>query len=558
MVAAAVLPPVIVPLRVMLGDGGTRFLASVGKQIPVEPEGRPVPVTTARPSGWTTWEKQKWVFAAVAGIYIAARLYRLAAICLDGDEIFSVGVSQQSWRALTAAAGADSIHPPLFYYLLKLWMSVGNDSLFWVRLLPTLIAVISIVPAVMLARQFRLRPVEINATLGLAAIHPLLIYYSQHVRMYDLLMLSALTSLWLFHRAIRSGMRSNTAVRYVPLTLVNIVMVHSHYYGWLVVGLECVYLLIWKRAHWKRAAVSVAVTFAAFCPWLYVAAKYAIAKGGLSSNLEWIQKPTFGDLTWFFVDLAGFGDFPEIGPRAVTVLALLVIVTAGAAWWNRRRLHSRHFAYMTRFLAFFVLGSVAIAFFASRILRSSVWGHRHMIYLGIPFLMMVACAYFRLPSRLLRISGAVLCAAWAFLAIQHHIKGDDRKTPFDTLVIQLLDQEKTTSGQVRFFSVDKYLHYPIWFYLETLKAGHKTGFASPIVDADLGTLAAEAARIEVKSNASIYDAQGAHFWVGYTSAWDQATLPEAQMIQRGCRTGPDLKVRDRYHTATIFPVWCGS
>ena len=531
-------------------------MAPVGKEITDLPEPRSVPVNRPRLGAWTGWDK--WIFAAVVAIYIAARLYRLAAVCLDGDEIFSVGTSQQSWSGLTAAAGADSIHPPLFYYLLKLWMSLGNDSLFWVRLLPTLFSVIAILPTVLLARGFRLRPLEINVTLGLAAIHPFLLFYSQHVRMYSLLMLCALTSLWLFHRAIRNGSRPATAFPYMALTLANIVMVHAHYYGWLVVGLECVYVLFWKRAHWKRAALAATVTFIAFCPWLYVAAKYAYAKGGLASNLEWIQKPRVGDLIWFFVDLAGFSEFPEIGARGVVCLSVLVMATAWTAWVNRNRLHSRHFAYMTRYLSFFLLGSVGIAFLASRIMRSSVWGHRHMLYLAIPFLMMVACAYCRMRARAVRVAGAVLCAAWACLAVQHHIKGDDKKTPFDILVIQLLDQEKASSGQIQFFSVDKYLHYPIWFFLETLKAGRKTGFAVPIRDADLPALAKEAARIEVKSNVPISEAQGAHFWVGYSSAWEPKTLPEEMIIQRGCRTGPDLKVRDRFHTITIFPVWCGS
>ncbi len=531
-------------------------LAPVGKQITALPEPRSDALPGVRRAAWTTGEK--WIFAAVVAIFVAARVYRNAAVCLDGDEIFSVGVSQHSWSGLTAAAGADSIHPPLFYYLLKLWMSIGNDSLFWVRLLPSLFSTLAILPTVLLAREFRLRPLELSGTLGIAAIHPFLIYYSQHVRMYTLLMLFALTSLWLFHRAIRSGARSSIAARYVPLTLVNVFMVYSHYYGWLVVGLECVYAMLWKRAHWKRAAVSAAVTFVAFCPWLLVAGKYAYAKGGLASNLEWIQKPGLGDLTWFFVDLAGFTDFPEIGPAAVASLALLVILTVWAAWVNRRRLHSLHFAYMTRYLAFFLLGSVGIAFFVSRVMPSSVWGHRHMIYLAIPFLMMVVCAYSRMRARAVRVTGAVLCFAWACFAIQHHLKGDDKKTPFDTLVTQLLDQEKATSGPVVFFSVDKYLHYPVWFYLETLKAGHRTGFAAPIRDEDLGALSREAARIEVKSNASISDAQGAHFWVGYTSAWDQKQSPEELIAQRGCRAGPDVRVHDRYHSSTIFPVWCGS
>ncbi|HLK63844.1 MAG TPA: glycosyltransferase family 39 protein [Bryobacteraceae bacterium] len=531
-------------------------MAPTGKEISDPPEIKSIPAVPPRWRGWTTWDK--WVFAAVVALFIVARLYHIAAICLDGDEIFSVGVSSKSWSALTAAAGADSIHPPLFYYILKLWMYLGGDSLFWVRLLPALFCILAIVPSVLLAREFRLRPGEISGVIGIAAIHPFVLYYSQHVRMYTLLMLSAVTSLWVFHRAIRGGTKSTTTAKFVQLTLVNIVMVHSQYYGWLVVGLECLYLLLWKRSYWKQAAISVAVTFVAFCPWLYVAAKYAVAKGGLASNLEWIQKPSVGDLTWFFVDLAGFSEFPEIGPRAVAGLGLLVVAMAIAAWVNRRDLRSRRFAYMTRYLSFFLLGTVGISFGASHIMKSSIWGHRHMIYLSIPFLMMVVCAYSRLPARAVRITGALLCAVWAFLAVQHHIKGDDKKTPFDTLVVEILDQEKATTGQVKFFSVDKYLHYPVWFYLETLKAGKRTGFAAPIRDSELGALAKEAARIEVKSNVKISDLQGSHFWVGYSSAWNEKKLPQDYMAQRGCRTGPDVKVRDRFHSETIFPVWCGS
>ena len=531
-------------------------MATAGQQIILEPELQPVPGQRLRRRDWTSWKVQKWVFAIVVGIYIVARFYRLAAVCLDGDEIFSVGVSRQSWGALTAAARSDSIHPPLFYYLLKIWMSIGNDSLLWVRSLPALFSVLSVLPVFLLAREFRLRPVEINGTLGLAAIHPFLLFYSQHVRMYSLLMLCALTSLWLFHRALKSGTRSVMVGRYVNLTLANTVLVYSHYYGWLVVGLECWYLILWKREHLSRAILSVAVTFAAFTPWLFLAAKSAYAKGGLGSNLEWIQKPRVGDLVWFFADLAGFSEFPEMGRRVVVALALLIVVTLWAAWVERRRLHTRHFAYMTRYLSFFLAGSVATAFFASRIMTSSVWGHRHLIFLAVPFLMMVVSAFRHLQARSVRWSGAVLCAAWACLVIQHHVKGDDKKTPFDSLVVQLLANEKASSGPIQLFSVDKYLHYPVWFYLETLKAGRTTGFAVPINDKDIGALAIEAARIEVKSNVSINEAKGAHFWVGYSSSWQQSSSPEALMIERGCRIGSDVKVRDRFHTSTIFPVWC--
>jgi hypothetical protein len=461
-----------------------------------------------------------------------------------------VGISQQSWSELTASAGRDSIHPPLFYYLLKLWMAAFGDSLFWIRLLPALFSVIAIVPTVLLARSLGLRPVEINGTLGLAAVHPFLIFYSQHARMYSLLMLCALMSLWLFHRAVKEG------GRYLPLTVWNIILVYAHYYGWLVIGLECLYVILWNRSQLKRAMLSAAITFAAFSPWLYVAAKYAYAKGGLGSNLEWIQKPALRDLVWLFAELAGFSEFPQMGSQVVNLMGLLVMVTLLAAWLNRRRLDSTHFLHASGYLLFFLAGSIATAFAASVLMRSSVWGHRHMIYLAAPFLMLIVTAFCRLQARALLWPGAALGMVWAGLVLHHHVKGDDKKTPFDTLVVELLALERATTGPVRLFSVDKYLHYPIWFYLETLKAGRKTGFAARIPDADRPALAADAARIEVKSNASIGDAQGAHFWIGYSSAWQQECPPEALMTRRGCRTGPDVTVRDRFHSITIFPVWC--
>jgi 4-amino-4-deoxy-L-arabinose transferase-like glycosyltransferase len=503
-----------------------------------------------------SWKVQRWVLLAVVGVYVAMRVYRGAAICMDGDEIFSVGVAEHDWMGLLRAVGQDSIHPPLFYFLLKIWIAIGSDSLFWTRLLPTLFSTLAIVPMVLLGREFQLRPVAITSTVGMAAIHPYLLYYSQHVRMYTLLMLCALTSLWAFHACMRPGTRSEIA-RFVVLTLVNIVSVNSHYYGWLVIGLECGYLLLWKREYLKRMALSCAVVFVGFLPWMFWAGKYIRAKGGLASNLEWIQKPDAGALAWFFVDLAGFGDFPSIGRQAVTGLVVLVLAAGYAAWRERAKLHAGHFVYMARFLLYFVLGSVAVAFTASRLLPNSVWGHRHMVYLVFPMLMLVTAAYYQLNSVAFRIAAGVLCAVWAGMVIQHHLKGDDKKTPFDALVIQMLAQEADNPNIVPFYSVDKYLHYPVWFYLETLKAGKITGFARPFPPADRARLAADASRIQVKNHVSIDDAKGPHFWVAYSSAWQEKLTPEEILSARGCRVGGDVTVRDRYHWSTIFPAWCG-
>jgi len=66
---------------------------------------------------------------------------------------------------------------------------------------------LSILPMILLGRQLRLRPLDINRAIGLAALHPFLIYYSRHTRMYSLLLRCALTSLWPFHRTINPRTR---------------------------------------------------------------------------------------------------------------------------------------------------------------------------------------------------------------------------------------------------------------------------------------------------------------------------------------------------------------
>ena len=228
-----------------------------------------------------SWKTQRWVLLAVVALYVAMRIYRGAAICMDGDEIFSVGVAGKSWMELLRAVGRDSIHPPLFYFLLKIWVAIGGDSLFWTRLLPALFSTLAIVPMVLLGREFQLRPAIINTTVALAGIHPYLLYYSQHVRMYTLLMLCALTSLWVFHACLRTGARSPMTT-FAALTLVNTVMVYSHYYGLMVIGLEGLYLILWKRELLKRMFVSSAIVLAAFTPWIYWVSGYIRAKGGLA------------------------------------------------------------------------------------------------------------------------------------------------------------------------------------------------------------------------------------------------------------------------------------
>ena len=505
---------------------------------------------------WTPRRTQTLALWGLVALYIVARAGHLAAICLDGDEIFSITIAGSNWAKLTADAARDSVHPPTFYYLLKLWIGLGGDSLMWLRTLPALFSVLSLIPLVLLCRQLRLRRAEINCAIGIAAVNPLLIYYSQHLRMYSLLLLCASTSVWLFHRVIQASPRDLTW-RILALTAANTLLVYSHYYGWLVVGFEGIYILLWKRDRFWPAALSTAAVMAAFGPWLYVAAQAALAKGGLSSNLDWIPKPTLGDVVWMLTEFMGFGDFPDaLQPVAWVMFVLLVGVGIGAMA-NRQRRGEGNYAHAVGFLAFFVLGPMLAAFAASVMMKNSIWGQRHLIFVAQPLLVLCVIPFFRLRYRTVRIGGILLCAFWSILVIQHQLRGDDKKTPYDSLVFGVLASEAQSRGPMELYALDRYVHYPFWFYSNVLKEGRVTGIAAPLSPPGREALARAAKRLHIKENVSVEDARGAHFWVAFSNKrWNRPESPQQVLARRDCRSGTALSTGDRYHTISAIPVWC--
>src|SRR5947209_16205860 len=222
----------------------------------------------------------------LVALYAAARLWRLTAACLWFDEIFSVHAARHAWGGLWSFAAADLIHPPLFYALLKLWAAAGGESPFWLRLFPALTSVAALVPFFLLARELRLSRAETNAALLLAAANGYLIKYAQELRMYSLLLLLTLASLWLFASLFNSE-RLNSKVL-LTLALVNLFLVYTHYYGWLVVACEAAFLFLNGRRKLTPFLLTVAALALLFAPWAAACARAASEGGGLRQNIGWI------------------------------------------------------------------------------------------------------------------------------------------------------------------------------------------------------------------------------------------------------------------------------
>ena len=168
----------------------------------------------------------RFAIATICIVYVGLRLWRLTDACLWFDEIFSVHAAEHSWNELFSFVALDLVHPPLFYVLLKLWIGVGGESIFWLRSFAVLFSVVSIFPLLAFQRELKLNISTQAISLFFLTLNGSLLKYSQEVRMYSLMMCLALFSMWLFARYFIKGKSL------VPL---------------IVVGTEVAYLILMTK-----------------------------------------------------------------------------------------------------------------------------------------------------------------------------------------------------------------------------------------------------------------------------------------------------------------------
>jgi hypothetical protein len=480
---------------------------------------------------------------AIIVLFLFMRVWRLADVSLDGDEIFSLLLARSDWHTLFAGAVKDAIHPPFFYVLLKAWVGLGGESLFWLRLFPVIVSTLCLVPLFLLCADLGISRGARNLAVLIASVHPYALYFAQHMRMYCLLALFGLASIWGFERYLKDGTRRNLII----LSCANLLLVYSHYYGWLVVGLELLYLVWKKRSAVLPFMVASALVLALFSPWAWVAAQSLHAKGGLAENLGWVPRPGLTDLSWFYVELSGMAELFRFGSRlTVVVLAFLYLR------YRRREEPGFHWLIVVS------LAPALVTYLVSQWLSQSIWGSRHLIFTLWPFLLVLADVMWSLRPAARTIALAVI-AAWAGFSAKAY-SPEDLKIHWDRLTLAMLDAENSGAARVPLYSVDPYLHYPIWFHLESLK-DQRLKQLGPYVGSrkDMALLRAKAAEFEVQKVTSLEAAQGKYFWLGYVdSAWKGPLSPKQIMELRGCATGQELNAKDRFQSVTLFRVECGA
>lgn len=501
------------------------------------------------------------IFALIVFLFAVVRFAKLTAYGLFSDEVFSAETIHRSWPQLQRAVINDVVHPPLFYYLLKAWIVI-SDSLLWMKLFPVLFSLLAIIPFVLLSRELKLRAVTINLALFLMAVNEYLINYAQELRMYSLLLLLVTTSMWLFAKLINARERALTLQ--LALLVTNLLLVYTHYYGWLIVVGELLFMIIRRRDRMQSFGISVAALVAGFFPWTFAVMQAAYAKGGLGPNLKWNTRPAANDFFQHYVTLNG----PVYNSwRAYATIFSTVIFFTPILFWawrcltgmtskSRARMIDWQSGATTEgrpymnslaakanqiggadgpvflWLALLAFLPSVIAFAASHLLAQSVWGSRFLIVVAPAYLLLVAIAVTRLQPRRLRLIAVMLIAAWAAMSGALQLTHRD-KISWQPLVARMIQQETNQSNSIRVYTRQGVTGTTIQYYLDQ----------------------ANEQRLRVAYVDDYSDINEAQFWIAFIRyRHDTGPLPLEVFAARGDALGEAIEADAPGHKVIFIPV----
>jgi hypothetical protein len=495
--------------------------------------------------------KKIWqaVIASLCVVYILLRLWRLTDSCLWFDEIFSVHAAEHDWQDLFGFVAQDLIHPPLFYSLLKIWIAAFGESLFCLRLFPVLFSALALVPFYFLCRRLKLNYSTIALAFAFLAVNGALIKYAQEVRMYSVLLFFSLLSLWLFARFFDMG-KSFTA-----LTIVNVLLIYTHYFGWLVVLAEIVAIAVLQREKIKQIFLMTAIAAASFAPWAFAVWQAKQTDAQLSQNLGWADNPDAQTVFQFALDLlepfyfqATNVDTPSV--YFISAPLLLIFTAASIFYLTNRKNESADGKGVARLLLVFCAVPILIAFAASWLLPFSIWGARHLIIIFAPSVILAAFIVGEIKNIYLKACVLILIFWLTSMAFLLQATSENKTSiicAWENLAADLrleTDNNSATNAArlpitTKVFLFEDAAAYPFWFALRGEPENRfqivKVGSIDGLKEDAAYFLPRGFEQVQTGDETAL---QGERFFIAYRAAdWNESVPPLRNLIENGYKIG---------------------
>lgn len=228
----------------------------------------------------------KLLLPAIIILAAALRLFHLGAESLWFDELYAIWADRLPIGGLVREHLASG-HPPLFYLLLRGWLWLGTGET-WVRLLSAVAGVASVWFVYLAGKELFSRRAGLWGA-ALAAVSPLLIWYSQAATFYSFMIaLTTLSFLLLVRSTLRGGW-----LNWAGYTAATLAVFFTYFFGGVLLAAGAAFFLVLRGRQSVRNM-----------PWLTsmgvlaagVAVSYLASRQAISEPSTQLQPPGLAEL----------------------------------------------------------------------------------------------------------------------------------------------------------------------------------------------------------------------------------------------------------------------
>lgn len=212
------------------------------------------------------------------------------------DEALTVDIAKLPFGELRGALKVDG-SPPLYYYLLHVWMQVFGEGTHAVRAFSGVVSGLALIPLWLLARRLG-GPALARGAVVLLATAPFSLRFGSETRMYSLVLLETCLGGLALHRAIERP----TLRRLAPLTLAVLALAFTHYWTFFSLAAAALGLVLTRRWRVLGAFAVAAALFTPQLPTLLYQLRHtgtpwalpAMPRAVLDTLLAWGGPPGYG------------------------------------------------------------------------------------------------------------------------------------------------------------------------------------------------------------------------------------------------------------------------